>query len=275
MQYNIDVYFLRSLYPILIINAVFIGWFIILKLIERFVSGFRDSPNKLLRFLRSIPSRPLAYFDQIWRYQFLAVTWACMIQFTSFQGNKLNLAICVLAFIFEIVWPVVVTIYTYRMHFTYNAKHFLYLYHDLFYLRISSLSDEPKTYLYVGMKALRLLSYAIFIGLFVNQSIIGPVILIFFNLLQGSVAFFLDIYRNALYLLTRIVENILLIVAAVLCMVIFGFADSTSLSDAGYEDLGYGLTTVFVLLIINGIVRFLYLTYMKVKEWSLGTYDVG
>lgn len=59
--------------------------------------------------------------------------------------------------------------------------------------------------MYVGMRAMRLLAYAIFIALFVNQSIIGPVILIFFNLIEGSVAFFLDIYRNALYLLTRII----------------------------------------------------------------------
>lgn len=144
MQYNIDVYFLRSLYPILIINAIFIGWFIIFKFLEVGVASFRNSPNKLVRFLRSIPSRPLAYFDQIWRYQFLAVMWACMLQFTSFQGDgskKVNLAICVLAFIISILWPVVVLIYTYRRHFTTNAKHFLYLYHDLYYLKTSSLCD--------------------------------------------------------------------------------------------------------------------------------------
>ena len=33
LQYNIDVYFLRGIYPILIINAIFIGWFIILKIL--------------------------------------------------------------------------------------------------------------------------------------------------------------------------------------------------------------------------------------------------
>lgn len=58
-------------------------------------------------------------------------------------------------------------------------------------------------------------------------------------------------------------------------MVIYGFADRSSLEDSNYEDIGYGLTTVFVLLIINGIVRFLYLVYKKVNEWSIGTYDVG
>lgn len=28
-------------------------------------------------------------------------------------------------------------------------------------------------------------------------------------------------------------------------------------------------------MIINGIVRFLYLLFRKYKEWSVGTYDVG
>lgn len=277
-QFNIDVYFLRSIYPILIINAIFIGWFIILKILEAAVAPFRNSSNKVVRFLRSVPCRPLAYFDQIWRYQFLAVMWACMIQFTSFEGEggkKLNLVICVLAFIISLAWPFVVVIYTYRRHFTTNVKHFLYLYHDLYYLKTSSLCDEPKSYMYVGMRASRLFAYAIFIALFVNQSVIGPVLLIFFNLVDGAVAFFLDIYRTAPYLLTRVLENILLIVSGILCLVIYGFADRTSLDSTGFEDLGYGLTTVFVLLIINAVVRFFYLSYMKVKEWSLGAYDVG
>lgn len=129
--------------------------------------------------------------------------------------------------------------------------------------------------MYTAMRASRLLAYAIFIALFVNQSVIGPVLLIFFNLVDGAVAFFLDIYRTAPYLLTRVLENILLIVSAILCLVIYGFSDRTSLDTNGYENLGYGLTTIFVLLIINAIARFLYLCYKKVKEWSVGTYDVG
>lgn len=32
---------------------------------------------------------------------------------------------------------------------------------------------------------------------------------------------------------------------------------------------------VFVLIVINGIMRFLYLGYTKVQEWRIGTYDVG
>lgn len=171
------------------------------------MTPFRNSPNRLVRFLRSIPSRPLAYFDQLWRYQYLTVMWACMLQFTNFTGDgslKVNLACCVLAFIIDFVWPIFTTIYTYKLHFTTNVKHFLYLYHDMYYLKTPSLCDQPKSYLYYVLRAIRLLAYAVFIALFVNQSVIGPVLLIFFNLVDAAVAYFLNIYRTSAYLLTRL-----------------------------------------------------------------------
>ena len=44
---------------------------------------------------------------------------------------------------------------------------------------------------------------------------------------------------------------------------------------SAYENLGYGLTTVFILAIINGNIRWFYLIYKKVQEWRVGSYDVG
>jgi hypothetical protein len=73
--------------------------------------------------------------------------------------------------------------------------------------------------------------YAIFIGLFVNQNIIGPVILLLLNIIEASMAYFIKIYRSPFYLFTRIIENILLVVAAILCLVIFGFSNSESLGQ--------------------------------------------
>lgn len=229
-QFNIDIYFLRSIYPLLIINAVYIGWFVILKLLKYFVYAFNHSPNKVARFFRSITDRPLAYFDQIFRYQYLAVMWACMIQFTNFTGEggkKLNLAICIIAFIIAFLWPFAVTVYTAFFTGVKYIKHSIYLYHDIYYLKISSVGDQPKFYLYTIVKTGRLLAYAVFIGLFVNQSIIGPVLLIFVNLIDGLISYFLDIYRTGAYLLTRLIENTLLIIAAILCLVIFAFSDAS------------------------------------------------
>lgn len=185
-QFNIDVYFLRSFYPILIINAIFIGWFIILKICYFALSCFSQSNNKVIRFFRSIPQRPLSYFDQIWRYQFLATMWACFMQFTDFQatgGQVVSLIVCVAAFIVAIIWPIVATVYTYRSHFVVNINHFRYLYHDLYYLKISSVADQPKYYLYVLVRFCKIFAYAVFIALFISNTIIGPVILIFVNII--------------------------------------------------------------------------------------------
>jgi len=154
-QYNIDVLFLRSFYPIMIINAIYIGWFIILKVLymlsscfqdsqsrcARCLSCFQSSDNKVVRFLRSIPQRPVAYFDQIWRYQFLATMWACMLQFTHFKApsnHVMSLVICIFAFVISILWPLVVNIYVYKRHSLMNVNQFRYLYHDIYYLKISS-----------------------------------------------------------------------------------------------------------------------------------------
>jgi hypothetical protein len=48
-----------------------------------------------------------------------------------------------------------------------------------------------------------------------------------------------------------------------------------TLSDDSYLNIGYGITTVFILMIINGIVRFLYLGFKKFKDFKNGLYDVG
>lgn len=35
------------------------------------------------------------------------------------------------------------------------------------------------------------------------------------------------------------------------------------------------MTTVYVLMVVNGVIRFLYLGVKKIQEWALGNYDVG
>jgi hypothetical protein len=156
-----------------------------------------------------------------------------MIQFTNFKGTGnqvISLIICVAAFITAVVWPFVVTIYTYRKHFTMNINHFRYCYHDLYYLKISSVADEPKFYFYVGIRFGKYLAYAIFIAFFINQSIIGPVLLIFFNIIEATITYFLKIYRSGYYLFTRIVENLLLCIVAIICLMIFDLTNSESLN---------------------------------------------
>lgn len=143
-QFNVDVLFLRSFYPIMIINAIYLGWFIILKILYSAVPSFQSSENRIVRFLRSIPQRPVAYFDQIWRYQFLATMWACMLQFTNFDAtgvHVMSLVLCALSFIISILWPLVLNIYVYKRHSQMNVNQFRYLYHDIYYLKISSVGE--------------------------------------------------------------------------------------------------------------------------------------
>lgn len=119
----------------------------------------------------------------------------------------------------------------------------------------------------------KLFAYALFIALFINQSIIGPVLLIFFNIIEAVIAYFLKIYRSGYYLFTRVLENLFLCISATLCLVIY--ANGDSLGPESFENLGYGLATVFVLMVANGVCRFAYLIYKKIIEWKIGTYDIG
>lgn len=82
----------------------------------KFVSPFRDSKSRFVRFFRDIPQRPLNYFDQIWRYQFITTMWASFLQFQNFDGStaemRLNLALCIAAFSISLIWPIFVMVYT-------------------------------------------------------------------------------------------------------------------------------------------------------------------
>jgi hypothetical protein len=60
----------------------------------------------------------------------------------------------------------------------------------------------------------------------------------------------------------------------ILLLIVYGFSDNT-LGYSGYTSLGFGITTLFVLMIINGILRFLYLGYKKFKDFLRREYDYG
>jgi len=271
-QFNVDIYFARSFYPTIIINLIYLGWFIILLVLNRFWSTFRNSPIKIVKFLRDIPQRPINYFDQIWRYQFLTTMWASMLQFTNFSAadgkQGIVLTLCIISFIISIVWPIFIMIYTYQRRDSINILIKNYLYEDIFYLKADSVGSKPSYYLYIGLRFGRLLIYAIFIALFILQSIIGPVILILANLIEILVIYHLDIYQYGLYLFFKLLENLLFIVAAILFMVVYGFRNSESMNDGDYSNLGFGIATIFVLLVINGIFRFFYLIYQKIMDFD-------
>ena len=72
------------------------------------------------------------------------------------------------------------------------------------------------------------------------------------------------IFRDKVYLTFKLIENAGFIILEILLLIVYGFSDNT-VSKEGYASLGYGLDALHVLMIINGIVRFIYLGYKKIR----------
>ena len=118
--FNTDINFIRQFYPIIIINIIYLLWFILLFIMKRFLNkNIADSEQTILnKFFDRTAGRIINFVDQIWRYQFLATVWICFIQFYNFsypEGSNRSAAIngilCILAFLCTLSWPVFVTIY--------------------------------------------------------------------------------------------------------------------------------------------------------------------
>lgn len=140
---------------------------------------------------------------------------------------RLNLALCIISFIISIIWPIFVMIYTYRQHMVINVEHFLYLYNDIFYRKISSLGEKTSYYMYIAVRFGRYFFYALFIAVFIYRSIIGPVILLAITFLEMIYIIKFKVYRDKLYLLQKLIENLAFIVLEILLLIVYGFADDT------------------------------------------------
>ena len=71
-------------------------------------------------------------------------------------------------------------------------------------------------------------------------------------IIEAVVAFFLNIYQDNFYLFTRILENLLFIVAAILCLVIYGFSDRDTMSRRRMTGaILQDVTNLFVLRILS------------------------
>ena len=165
-------------------------------------------------------------------------------------------------------------VYTYYQHLVINVEHFLYLYNDIYYRKISSIADETSYYLYIAVRFGRYLFYALFIAVFVYQNIIGPVILMAVSILEIIYIVNFNIYRDKVYLMFKIIENVGFVIVEILLLIIYGFSDDTITED-GFVSIGYGLSSLFILMIINGIARFIYLGYKKIRDFITGRYDYG
>lgn len=187
-QFNKDIFFERTFYPTIIINLVYLGWFIVLLVIRKVVKPVGESRGMVAQFIRNIPDRPLNYFDQIWRYQFITTMWAAFMQFYILKNDtakeRFNLALCFICFIISLLWPFFVITYTYYItNFKYSSE-FLYYYEDIYFRKMVTTSERDfKYYLYIAVRFGRYLIMALFIAVFTYHEIIGPIILIAVNVI--------------------------------------------------------------------------------------------
>ena len=85
-QYNPDNFFLRAFYPTIIINIVYFAWFMIWLGVHK-LELLDATTSRFARFFKNIPSRPINFIDQIWRYQFVTTMFASFVQFYSIRNS--------------------------------------------------------------------------------------------------------------------------------------------------------------------------------------------
>jgi hypothetical protein len=167
---------------------MYLCWFVIMRLVYKCVPSFQRSKNYVVSLLRNIPARPLNFWDQVWRYQFITTIWAAFMQFHILKNDtaweRLNLALCFISFIITILWPFVVVCYTYRLNAIKYSTDFMYKYEDIYFLKMETISENKiKYYYYVFVRFTRYLIMTLFICVFTQHEIIAPVILICINVI--------------------------------------------------------------------------------------------
>lgn len=111
-QYQPDVNFLRAVYALIIFNLFYILLWVIGSILFKNVKVLREkSYNPYLRYFQDIWARPFTFFDSIVRYQFIAIVWAALLQFTHFTSpyapySGINAFLTITFFIAFLAYPI-------------------------------------------------------------------------------------------------------------------------------------------------------------------------
>ena len=112
---------MRAIYPIFIIDLIYIAYWIIIYVLYRCCPGFRKSSNVVVRWFREIVERPLNYFDYFFRLQFVTVAWSCFCQFRHFNASPItsfrnfNYFWTILFFVCLCLYPFIIVCYLLRV----------------------------------------------------------------------------------------------------------------------------------------------------------------
>ena len=125
---------------------------------------------------------------------------------------------------------------------------------------------EFKYYLYIWIRFARYLLITLFIAVFTSYEIISALILIFVNLVEIVYLTQLKIWnRSTLGMILKVFENILFIFVEIALLFVYGF--SNTIDDADFINLGSALNVLYVIMIINGIIRVIHHFYLKTKNF--------
>lgn len=121
-QHQTDINFTRAVYAIIIVNIFYLCWFLLnLGLYQalRRVDQRNYVQERIKNLTSRVATRKINYFDQIWRYQFVSIIWAFLLQSYNFNypegtGNAyvLNMMLCIASLLFCVAWPIFVLLYT-------------------------------------------------------------------------------------------------------------------------------------------------------------------
>jgi hypothetical protein len=269
--YNTDINFSREFYPILIINIIYGLWFCVVLIARRWLVRYGEK-NLAVRVADNITKRVVNFADQVWRYQFLATLWFCILQFHNLaypvgsnRSETMNAIFCICCFIGTLAWPLLVGYYCRKQYYENEYEQFIYQFEDLFYLRI------PRYYLptnhhRVGYRTFTALK-SLFVVLLIACAGRSPAVLLFLLALQGAEIAYIrsyDIFIDRKYLLLKTLENCLFAALEVLLLVLF--TSQNAANSSTFIGIGWTLSITGMLIVLIAALRAGYLVIRKYSD---------
>ena len=276
--YSSETFFLQQFYAIIIVNFIYLIWFGFVYYAGKRINEELIDEEKQIhhRVIDNIANRVINFFDQIWRYQFLSTIWFCFVQFygisSASRATVLNGVLCILAFICSISWPVFVTFYCRRQYYQLEYSEYLYFYEDIYFGKIPHY-ELPSTHHRIGFplfRAAKLFYIALVSCYFGANPILALFCLLIVHVAQLLYTKNQEIYLDKKYWLLRVIENGLFVVIQLITAVMLGC--NKIVSSSVYKAMGYFLSGLALLVIINGAVRVSYLGRQKYQEIIINEY---
>jgi hypothetical protein len=231
-QYQEDINFLRAVYAIIILNIIYLAVRLIAwAIFANFKLLKENSYNPYLRYLQNLRQKSFAFVDSIIRYEYMAVVWACILQFTSLTSpyspfSAINATLCIITFVLFMAYPVFIYFYL-KVQYNYMTnEQYECLYQDSLYKKLTvsqTPNENSQPYIYLLFRYYRLfvIGQVVCLAAMYNSPLAGiiPLMVVFI----GEIIWILvgNIYTSKVYLGMKVVENVLLMFMTILYIVVY------------------------------------------------------